>query len=101
MGAGSYQKCSFSREMGRCFPPPCLPALAWKQAQPRHHAFVPTRSLTNDEAGLPPPGLDHPGSVWPVRPARLSELLVHVAETGSLWQAARQLATEGLFLAAP
>ena len=41
---------------------------------------------------------DPPG---PVLPARLSELLVHVAETGSLWQAARQLATEGLFLAAP
>ena len=37
----------------------------------------------------------------PVLPARLIELLVHVAETGSLWQAARQLATEGLFLAAP
>ena len=29
-----------------------------------------------------------------MRPARLSELLVHVAETGSLWQAARQLADE-------
>ena len=34
----------------------------------------------------------------PVLPARLIELLVHVAETGSLLQAARQLATERYFL---
>jgi molybdate transport repressor ModE-like protein len=48
-------------------------------------------SSNPDEAGFHPPRVDDPGCRRPPLPARLIELLVQVAETGSLLLAARSL----------